>query len=617
MSRLKHQLSKIDLVIYSFTFGLLSTFLKGYRFGAGDQIEQIPIILRQINSSYLINDFFTNATAGFGPRFYYAKIISLISSNSLLPYNILGFTLLTNISICLVTAFFTWWIFRSKLAAIFAIIAVSTFDYDLVTTATRLQHGILIPSAFALPFLLLSIWKAIQGNLLTSIFMVIIATFIHPSLGLGTAGIIIAGSIAGLITQKETLKFIKNSSKFLKTITALIFFILISSIVWLIPSMKMKKLPTDQFMKIFGYVRSPHHILPKTWNLSGYIDLIAFVIAFFGAWLWLKNRNSLSKKNANLLAIFVCLILLGCIATYFLADVFLVRFWATIQPFRFLFLVKWLGIVLLSGMISVMYSDSKNNGTGQAFVLLFSLLNPITTALSVLLIGWKEKIIQLIPRSKYLLSLELISILILIFLTRIKIVEIKLFNQFLITMFILYIFLPHIKLSRMLLIPVSLLLIILIFIQPVRIFPKSINSYLKSLKPIITLNDQTGEVAQLANFAKLHTDKQSIFLTPFYWGEFRLFAGRAIVVDFKALPFRDLQMQEWYDRVIQIYGDCIKHKNTAREKCYEKNYQNINDLKISLLKSQYGFSYAIFYKDMPTLFPVLYTSDKFKVVKIN
>jgi len=60
---------------------------------------------------------------------------------------------------------------------------------------------------------------------------------------------------------------------------------------------------------------------------------------------------------------------------------------------------------------------------------------------------------------------------------------------------------------------------------------------------------------ELSKFAKENTPEDSTFLTPPNWGQFRVLARRAIVVDFKSFLFSDREMLEWYNRIISCYGE--------------------------------------------------------------
>ena len=105
------------VLFYAILIGSMAT-IWGYRYGDGNQIEQLPIVMRAIDPSFLINDFFTNATQAFGPRTFFAAFVAFITRlvsephglltpatfQVALPAVYLGLTVLGNIGIAFVTA---------------------------------------------------------------------------------------------------------------------------------------------------------------------------------------------------------------------------------------------------------------------------------------------------------------------------------------------------------------------------------------------------------------------------------------------------------------------------------------------------------------------------------
>ena len=57
---------------------LLATALE-YRFGLGNQVEQLPLVLHALDPSLLANDFYVRSAAGFGPRFYYVTLLATLA----------------------------------------------------------------------------------------------------------------------------------------------------------------------------------------------------------------------------------------------------------------------------------------------------------------------------------------------------------------------------------------------------------------------------------------------------------------------------------------------------------------------------------------------------------
>ena len=101
-----NDITNFDGIIFSIFCGIIAT-LWNYIYGFDNHIEQLPILKRAIDSSYLINDFFTNATSGFGPRYYFVNSVALLSNFFSVPAIFFVFTLISNTIVSIITYIFS------------------------------------------------------------------------------------------------------------------------------------------------------------------------------------------------------------------------------------------------------------------------------------------------------------------------------------------------------------------------------------------------------------------------------------------------------------------------------------------------------------------------------
>ena len=73
-------------------------------------------------------------------------------------------------------------------------------------------------------------------------------------------------------------------------------------------------------------------------------------------------------------------------------------------------------------------------------------------------------------------------------------------------------------------------------------------------QPILSLEENQDEVYVVGQYLRANTESDAILLIPPDLARFRLTAERAVVVDFKAFPFNDETMDEWYRRVLFCSG---------------------------------------------------------------
>ncbi|MCA1747860.1 MAG: hypothetical protein LC655_09200, partial [Bacteroidales bacterium] len=103
-------------ILLAILFGVVRTLVSYSGFGYEDQVEQLPLIYRSFDSSYLQNDFFVNAALESAARTNYIRFIRLFSgSPENLPLLFFIFTVILNAAISLVTFLTGRTLFRSDL----------------------------------------------------------------------------------------------------------------------------------------------------------------------------------------------------------------------------------------------------------------------------------------------------------------------------------------------------------------------------------------------------------------------------------------------------------------------------------------------------------------------
>ena len=143
------------------------------------------------------------------------------------------------------------------------------------------------------------------------------------------------------------------------------------------------------------------------------------------------------------------------------------------------------------------------------------------------------------------------------------------------------------------------------------VFPKNIpvvSSFVARHQPILTLNDALergkAEDQVLTIAARDTTDPDAVFLIPFDWYQWRVFANRAVVVDRKSFPFQERAMEEWYERYLDIYEEGAGYP------------YDVTESELLELKQKYGFHYAVVPIGASMSFPVTATSEHWKIVQV-
>ena len=102
-----------------------------------DQAEQLPAVFRIMDPSYLANDFFVNAAAEFGPRFYYSHTLALLANFVPLPAVVAVLWLSAFVGVAVVTAFMARELSGSVLGGMVAVVLITLPEpFDLGSSAS-------------------------------------------------------------------------------------------------------------------------------------------------------------------------------------------------------------------------------------------------------------------------------------------------------------------------------------------------------------------------------------------------------------------------------------------------------------------------------------------------
>ena len=615
-------------------FGYLALFcllvggvasLWGYSYIGGNQVEQLPLVMRAIDPTYLANDFFVNAFGPTSPRYFFAELIALLARLLPLPAVYLGLTILCNSLSALVTALFARDLFDSSdAAALFAALAVMSAKTFWLGYYNIVYHTPLEPSLLVMPLLLACIWAGLRQRPLLSLAAAGLATLFHPLMGLETGAIMLGvmGIEFYLARKTQPVKLparlglaLAGGGAILAGFTAVV----------LLPNSRAPTIPAQQFIQILAFFRHPHHYVPSTWALWQYAQAAVFLVPIGFAWrLGYKSNQRLKQLTRPLLALCAILALL-CLGGYVFVELIPIRLWVTAQTFRLLYIVKWLGLVLAAGWIGLavekalapaISAQKDSPPTDFSGIRLALLLACLVSQLSMLT-AFGYEVLTGFKRTawvrKPLVGLAFLG------LGGVLAVAVQPDMQvfFLVAFFeimavgLLYIR-PRLAGAALNAFMVGALLLPVYFSSQLRPY----SSVALMPKPVITLSDLSSEENDLAKWVKLNTPPDSVFLVNPSLGEFRITAERAIVVDFTAFPFQDQAMAEWQQRMNDCYG-VTKAKGFDAVPEMRDRFTKITDKKLAVLQVKYGFEYAVLYKATKTKSHVIFETQNYKVIQFK
>lgn len=595
-------------IVLATIFGIVTTVANYSGYGVLDHVEQLPMIIRAMDSTYLLNDFFTNAGTSSVARSNYANFIASVSgSERNLPLIFLMLTLFANILISVITFHVACDIFNnSRLMGIYAsALVMSVPAFDLGWTSSTYQT-MMTPFTLAVPLVLAAVWAVMRGNLVIGMLLSGTASIIHPLFGIETGAILLITFFVFRLMSRPKI----TGQIWKATIPSILIFAGFS-LISIIPQILQTGIDSDVYIYILAYFRHPHHYVPSTFGLVEFIHAIAFSTA--GFLVFYHGRNNRKSSSNLLISIFAGILFLLFIGGYVFVELIPSRFWVTAQTFRFLYFVKWIGLILIAGMIA-----DKNLEKSTKMLYLASVLNSLSLGVAVLtqsLRKWLEQHHNWYSRilDPSLMLLVIIALLVYISIPQSFILLLSLF----ILLILAFNALPRRSFYLTLSMGMALMIVTGIFHDHLP-YIDQLNSFNNTMHNLaFRYKSELGpEGDEVAEFARENTPEGSIFLTPPTWGQFRLLARRAIVVDFKAFPFVDTAMLKWYDRITNCYGDPAL-RGFAMINELNDNYLRINDSTLINLQDKYDFSYAVLYSQTSTNFDIVFSNGKYKVVFLD
>ncbi|MEW6251319.1 MAG: DUF6798 domain-containing protein [Planctomycetota bacterium] len=347
-------LSTREILVFSAVIATAGLLRAGYTYGANAHLEQLPLVLRLLDPAYLQNDFYVTAAAqaANGPRHYYCLLLAGLARLAPLPAVVLALTWLSNIFVVAVSM-------RAALrllgtgaagAVLAGLLAGLVEGFDL-GGACFLQRNVLNPQLLALPLALLVLDSGLRRRPLRAAGLAVPCLLIHPSLGVGVALIALSANV--LIAAWACVQPGARGGRGPATAVrqAAVALAVVGAVAWLAWGGSTRPmLNTTEFVETYAYLRNPHHCVPSAFPAAEYARTAIFVLLTllaFGLW---RGQRVGDRRAARRIPVTIALVLGGCAAGYVFVELWPTRAAAVAQPFRFLFVVKWLGFLLIAAV---------------------------------------------------------------------------------------------------------------------------------------------------------------------------------------------------------------------------------------------------------------------------
>jgi hypothetical protein len=555
------------------TLLLLST---GYVYGSNTQTEQLPLVLRMLDPAYLPQDFYVNTSAGFGPRYYYCRLLAALATLAPLPAVMFALVWVSNTLVGVATYFAARRLTGSARTGILAAVLVLGCEAFDLGGAAFLVRTVPIPQLAAMPLALLVLAAGLAARPFWAAAAAAPCTLLHPLIGPGVTALVLGPAVvinlAAAIKNKGHVRA-AELGRAIENLTALA---LVGGFTWLAwHGMTKPELASAAFVDLYAHFRNPHHCTPSSFPVRDYAQAAAFLVATL-----LLLRTGRTRRPAELTRILtgiLAALLLACAAGYMFVEIWPTRIVATAQPFRFLFVLKWIGLLLTADAAVHLTLHSQRARSGVAVVAMAAVL--ALAAATGLARGESVRF-----AGALLVGLGVLAI-------------------------------PSRAPRRLFALGLCAVLITTATLHARGGVPV-LWRVLGNVPCALTLDAVDGRAADIARQAARLSAPDAIFVTPPGFGLFRLVAGRAIVVDFKEYPFDDSGLCTWRARLESVYGPLLAGGSAAIEQM-TRHYRTVTDEHLWACHVQFGATHAVLYRDTPTSAPVLAENSEYKVIALT
>lgn len=545
--------------------GLALVFtLDGYNIGRGNQIGQLPAILRLLDPGLLARDYFINAVLDEGPRYYYLRLLAFVGSFLPLPPVFFLLTVAANAATLLVTFRVTERLFDLSAAyASLALLCALQFYVPLGASGFLLMD-LLTPATFAIPGMLAAIGAGLtaERNARAALYATL-TSIIHPLYGLAAACAVALVALFDFAQKRRAGTLTRT--RVVSALAPLGVFALAFLLLWHGKGETIR-LDDATFFHIYGRLRAPHHLLPSRFPLAHWLLFAIFSSCSVAFLIAVRQRL---RTSFTPLACLALLTLLGFVAGYVLVEVIPLRFMLVLQLYRFVCITTWVGIILAAGAASVLIHSWATPELPRWQ------RNLISFAFALLLLG--DVLFEPQRRGVTLPVLALAA---------------------------LGAWGLHALRRRAL--GVAALAGVASFLALRLIVLADSELWLGNIRPAFVWSDYATRYDDIALFARDHTARDDVLLiadgaTSQEAGIIRYKAGRALFADFKVFPLGN-EMAEWYSRMM-----------TLRELRPRAN----NDERLIELAWRYGLAYAVLPNTMPSKLPVVFGGASYFVVSLH
>jgi len=592
-----------------FVFLLFAIYVStSYGYGISDHNEQIPIIKRMIDSSYLKNDWFVNQNEGFTVRYYFSYVMAYLTNFADLPIIYFSVYVITLFFIIAGIYLISHFLFNNNLTSFLTIFLI-LFGTHTSLGGNWIVCDILIPTSIATPLALFAIYFFMKKRLYISFLLLGIASLFQILIGMLIAAMLVFYLLYLLVIIRDI--------GFKKILLSIVCYL--SFATWNILPVALLNLSSNvsglEVMKIIGYVRHPWHYMPFQFSITSYLLFISIMCLFI---LSLKYKPE--KEKHKMVMFFISTVLVMCVIGTVFVEIIPILVILKLQLFKIMpYLILFIYIYIANYFrIALTESTNITNILINIGVIISFYISYCLIISSLLYILYEKLFKRYVDRvaNKIGNKKEIFLISLLATITSISLYFVissyfyKIYLKILLILTWLLIFsfivlsqiiIPKlIKTNKILVISLLCMLLIAIIV---------------GVYSDVQIKEQQKDFNKLDAYEwiRLNTPEDAVFIIPPYIEDFRLGANRAIIVDFKAFTFKDQSIIEWRSRIADVTNNIkFKFRGNRIEELRE-GFESLNESDFIRISKKYHAQYLFIEKPKKLNFKELYENDKYIV----
>lgn len=600
-----------DALLWCLGAAAVATFLGGYVFGEGNQLEHLLLIERARDAEFLAGDAFLEASERSNPRFYYVQLMAWLSRWLPLPVLFLLCTVVGNALV----AGASWratrlWFPRARLAPYWSVSLVLGVHAFSAGAASHVPRGFVEPALLARGFALFGLLALWRRHPVRSALAFGAAIALHPLVGVETFLLAAAAHALGTFgladihaddertaTRAGDARIVAALGLVLATVAAALW-------AWQYES----TLGTTEFFHILTRARAPHHYLPSTWSIAVHVAFALFVLATLVAVHDSRRASWLGRAVAARHLALVGGVVCACIAGWIFVEVWPVRAMIAAQWFRMTYLVKWIGLIVAAACAErYLRAGPRAPIAGAMLLAAHGRFQPLA-----MLLGCGIGACRSAGSVRRLVgALPLLAVPFLVSPANLRPAE----------PLVAYTLLGLGTLAWRARSPTTAwpsrlaVLATVATLIGVTVYAPSVVDRLGAAPPRFQLEYTHPDLVPVARWAEQRTAPTTTFVVPPNLGAFRLLARRPVVVDFKVFPFGDRGMREWFERMRACCGEFDMSPDHPASEAIE-GFRSLSGVALRELGRRYAATHALLRVEHEVDLPTLYEDERFRIVEL-